>query len=119
MPVQWTLRKWLAVTHDIYRVADLRRRILEVTGVDLSSTALGAMWKDTPRALRLSTVEAICSTFQCKLSDFFDVTPAPARKRPPHKLYPGHGRRRARDVADFPAPEGFAKPAPTKRLKRR
>lgn len=112
MPVQWTFRKWLAVTHDIYRVSDLRRRILEVTGVDLSSPALSAMWKDSPRALRMSTVEVICATFQCRLNEFFDVTPAPARKRPPHRLYPGHGRRRkVAAVADFPSPDSF--PAPT------
>jgi LacI family transcriptional regulator, galactose operon repressor len=113
MAVRWTLRKWLAVTHDVYRTADLRRRILEATGVDLSAPALGAMMRETPRALRFSTIEAICTTFQCQLSDFCQVIPGPVRRRSPHQLYPGHGRRtKAREVGDFPKPSAFPVTAP-------
>ncbi len=112
MPLQWTLRKWLAVTHDLYRPADVRRRILEVTGIDLTAQALSTLMTRTPRALRLSTIEAICATFQCKLSDFCDVVPGQARKRAPHRLYPGHGRRKKpREFTEFPDPDSFSGPS--------
>jgi DNA-binding Xre family transcriptional regulator len=111
VPLQWTLRKWLAVTHDIYRPADVRRRILEATGIDLTAQALSSLMTGKPRALRLSTIEAICSTFQCKLSDFCEVVPATVKKRAPRQLYPGHGRRtKRREVTAFPDPDTFAEP---------
>lgn len=112
MPIQWTLRKWLAVTHDLYGATALRMRILEATGIDISSQALGELLRKPPRALRIDTVQAICTAFQCKLSEFCEVTPNPARRRSRHRPYASQGRkRRVEAISDFPAPPA----APRKR----
>lgn len=112
MPIAWTLRKWLAVTHDIYGASSLRRRIVEATGVEISAQALGALLREPPKALRIETIQALCTTFQCRLSDFCEVTPNPVRRRVRRRPYAAQGRkRRVAELADFPAPPA----APTKR----
>lgn len=114
MPVQWTLKKWLAVEHDIYRPSELRERILERTGVALSHQAVSDLLRRPPKALKLSTMEVLCTTFQCALSDFCQVVPGkpkPGRLRRP---YAAHGkRRRERTIATFPSPSEFAAPTPS------
>jgi hypothetical protein len=116
MPIQWTLRKWLAVTHDVYGATALRTRILDATGIDISTQALGELLRKPPRALRTETVQAICTAFQCKLSEFCDVTPGPARRRSRHRPYAAQGRkRRVEALADFPSPPSGPPATPRQR----
>jgi DNA-binding Xre family transcriptional regulator len=75
LPVQWTLRKWLAVNYDIYKSTELRTLLSEKAGYSLSKTAAAALLKKPPGALRIRTMQAICTALNCKLSDFFDVLP--------------------------------------------
>jgi DNA-binding Xre family transcriptional regulator len=111
MPMQWTLRKWLAVTHDLYGATALRKRILDTTGVDISSQALGELLRKPPRALRVDTVQAICTALQCKLSDFCEVIPSQPRRRARHRPYASQGRKRRVDaLAEFPAPPAVDPP---------
>lgn len=111
MPMQWTLRKWLAVTHDLYGATALRQRILDTTGVDISAQALGELLRKSPRALRVDTVQAICTALQCKLSDFCEVIPGKQRRRARHRPYASQGRKRRVDtLADFPVPPGVVPP---------
>ncbi|MDJ0766531.1 MAG: helix-turn-helix transcriptional regulator [Myxococcota bacterium] len=108
MPLKWTLRKWLAVMQDVYQAAELRRRILEATGLDITPQSLARMMSKPPRALRVATIEAICTTFQCQLSDFCEVTPGRVHKRGVRSLYGRRARRpKHKNIADFPAPETF------------
>lgn len=105
MPIAWTLRKWLAVTHDVYGASALRRRILDATGIEISAQALGVLLRAPPKALRVETIQALSTTFQCKLSDFCEVTPSTVRRRVRRRPYATQGRkRRAAELADFPAP---------------
>jgi len=120
MPIHWTLKKWLAVEHDIYRPSELRERILERTGVALSHQAVSDLLSKPPRALKLSTMEVLCTTFQCVLSDFCQVVagkPKPGRLKRP---YAAHGkRRRERAIAAFPSPSEFATPTSSQPPSRR
>lgn len=114
MPIQWTLKKWLAVEHDIYRPSELRERILERTGVALSHQAVSDLVRRPPKALKLSTMEVLCTTFQCALSDFCQVLPGKPKPGRLKRPYAAHGkRRRERAVTAFPAPSDFAAPAPS------
>lgn len=79
MPIVWDLRKWLAVNHDIYRPSELQAALVERVGVRLSLQAISALLKKEPQGLRIQTIQAICDTFNCRLSDFCDVLPNPAR----------------------------------------
>ena len=76
MPLVWNLRKWLAVNRDIYRPVDLRKLIAEKAGVQLSLQAISTLMQSHPSALRIATLEALCTALECKASEFFDVLPA-------------------------------------------
>ncbi len=113
MPIQWTLKKWLAVEHDIYRPSELRERILERTSVALSHQAVSDLLRRPPKSLKVSTMEILCTTFQCALSDFCQVVPGKAKLGRLKRPYVAHGkRRRERAVVAFPSPADFA-PAPS------
>jgi DNA-binding Xre family transcriptional regulator len=116
VPLQWTLKKWLAVTHDVYRATDLKKRIVERTGTDISVQSLSVLLRDNPRALRINTIEAICATFQCKLSDFCEVVPGAAKRKLPHRPYAAHAKRKKQAaIADFPSPADFPSTPPQPR----
>lgn len=112
MPVRWSLKKWLAVEHDIYRPVELQRRILERTGIDISPQALGELLRRPPRQLKLSTMEALCTALQCTLNDFFEIVPGKATRRRVRRPNAAHGNRR-RQNTDFPSPSAF-QPHPEK-----
>lgn len=75
MPVQWNLKQWMAVNRQIYRPADLQALLEEKAGVQLSWQAVSALLNNTPGALRLSTIQALCNALDCKLSDLCEVWP--------------------------------------------
>lgn len=114
MPTKWTLKKWLAVEHDIYRASELRERILERTGVQLSHASVSALLRQTPKVIKLSTMQVLCTTFQCTMSDFLEVTPGKARRGRPRRPYAAHAGKRK--PAEFPSPDDF--PPPRGRSKR-
>jgi DNA-binding Xre family transcriptional regulator len=75
MPVQWNLKRWLAVERNIYRPSELRTLLLTKTDLKLSLQAVSTLVNETPGALRLRTIQALCNALDCKLSDFCDVFP--------------------------------------------
>jgi DNA-binding Xre family transcriptional regulator len=81
MPVEWKLKKWLAVERDIYRPSELQALLAERAGVQLSLQAVSTLINSTPSALRLQTIQALCDALNCKLSDFCDVLPDPSTGR--------------------------------------
>lgn len=112
MPIRWTLKKWLAVEHDIYRPSELKTKILESTGVQISHQALSELLRRTPKNLKLSTMEILCTTFQCQLSDFCDVTPGKVKSRRLRQPYRAHGKHR-KPPASFPSPDDFQPKSPS------
>lgn len=119
MPIEWNLRKWLAVNHDIYRPSELQALLAERLGVRLSLQAISALMNNKPHALRMQTVQALCNALNCKLSDFCDVLPDSSatlqRQRkvagtPLSRLY-GSTKESKPDSLDdvFPDPRDFKK----------
>lgn len=115
MPVVWNLKKWLAVERDIYRPSELQALLAEKAGVQLSLQAVSALINGKPNALRLQTIQAMCNALDCKLSDFCDVLPDPAkeqRKRRqatgdvPSRLYGGKKQPEEKESI-FPNPQKF------------
>jgi DNA-binding Xre family transcriptional regulator len=119
MPVEWKLKKWLAVERDIYRPSQLQALLAERAGVHLSLQAVSALTNSTPSALRLQTIQALCNALDCKLSDFCDVLPDAAsagrQKRRkaagegPVRLY-GKGEKSKGSGNIFPDPKEFTPP---------
>ena len=75
MPVRWNLKRWLAVERNIYRPSQLRTLLLRKTGLEISLQAVSTLVNETPGALRLRTMQALCNTLDCKLSDFCEIYP--------------------------------------------
>lgn len=89
MPIQWTLKKWLATERDIYRPSELQILLREKAGVKLSLQAVSALVNSTPKALRLRTMEALCDTLDCKLSDFCQVLPTEVERLQEYQPFAG------------------------------
>ncbi len=75
MPVQWNLKQWLAIHHQIYRSSELQLLLEEKAGIQLSLQAISSLLNNVPGALRLSTIQALCNALGCTLSDFCEVLP--------------------------------------------
>ena len=93
MPLQWTLRKWLAVERDIYKPSQLQARILEKTGIKISIQALSALMTEQPGALRIQTIQVLCDALDCDLHAFCNVTPDPRKHQEPIRHAVGENRR--------------------------
>ena len=104
MPLVWNLRKWLAVNRDIYRPVDLQKLIAEKAGVHLSLQAVSALMQSTPSALRIATLEVLCTALECKASEFFDVLPPNTQE----------GQQLHKAVGDAPSPLYGTKGADTR-----
>lgn len=89
MPVEWKLKKWLAVERDIYRPYELKALLAEKAGVYLSLQAVSALMNGTPSALRLQTIQALCTALECKLSDFCEVLPETVSEKKQRKVAGG------------------------------
>jgi len=75
MPIKWKLRSYLADKHGVFNATALKRRIEEQTGVVISLSNIHTYFAKKPVQLKLTTVELMCTTFGCVLSDFLEVTP--------------------------------------------
>jgi DNA-binding Xre family transcriptional regulator len=110
----WNLKKWLAVNRDIYRPSELQLLIAEKVGVRLSLQAISAIINGQPSALRLQTIQALCTALNCKLSEFCDVLPdSPVAGRGKHsaeKAVPIYGSKRP-VTSPFPDPRAFGSKA--------
>jgi DNA-binding Xre family transcriptional regulator len=116
MPVEWKLKKWLAVERDIYRPYELKALLAEKAGVYLSSQAVSALMNSTPRELRIATLQALCTALDCNLSDFFEIHPETVteqkRKKAvgdePTRLYgKASGSVESSEPPSFPSPRAY------------
>src|SRR5260370_22993116 len=111
MSLIWSLKKTMVLRNGLYRPADLREALVECLGVQLSLTSVSALVNRQPRALRVRTMQAICNTLNCRLSDFCEIEPdAFAQNKPklqgisPQQLYVWST---GTDAISFPAPFQF------------
>ncbi len=116
MPVEWKLKKWLAVERDIYRPFELKALLAEKAGVYLSSQAVSALMNSTPSALRIPTLQALCTALDCKLSDFFEIYPETVAEQKhkkvvgdePARLYGKEkGSVESSETPSFPSPRAY------------
>lgn len=111
----WNLRRWLASEHNIYRPTELRTVLAERAGYHLTVQAVSTLMKERPRELRLRTIEAICQSLNCKLSDFCEVSPdAQAAVETQQPSSPGSGPKQRKHVSNLRR-EQISLPAPPKR----
>lgn len=88
MAISWRLKTYLATKHGIFSAVDFQKKIITATSVIISVQNLRAYINDKPKLIPLKTIELICTTLQCELSDFCEVRPQPKNlgKPTPKKL---------------------------------
>jgi DNA-binding Xre family transcriptional regulator len=77
MAISWRLRTYLATRHGIFSAVEFQKAITQATGTIISVQNLRGYLNEKPKLLPLKTIELICTTLQCKLSDFCEITAQP------------------------------------------
>lgn len=118
MPLRWNLRLYLANHHGIFRATELQVLLKEKAGVHLSLQSVSTLMKDSPSAMRVQTIQAICNALGCKLSDFCEVLPDKEHMIRQRKVAGGDtlrlygGKETNEDSEDpFPHPRNYRKTA--------
>lgn len=75
MALKWSLKRTMVLRKGLYRPSDLKGALAERNGFSLSLTSVCALIKKDPEVLKVSTIQAICNTLNCRLSDFCDIEP--------------------------------------------
>lgn len=77
MAISWDLQKWLKENRGITDPKEIRDLIALRTRYKISLQSVkGLLLKEIPQILRVETIQALCDTFNCRLSDFYDITPS-------------------------------------------
>lgn len=94
-------------SHEIYTVTAFQRRIVNKTGVRISVGNLCNYVNDTPKLLRLDTVEILCTALECELSAFLQVRPKKMDSEKKRKLSFKNTPTSKIAVKTFPEPEDY------------
>ena len=97
MSLIWSLQRELYTRKNLFRPVDLQALLIE-QGLKLSRPAVGSLVNETPDAVRLRTMQAICNALGCRLSDFCIMEPDATN----HTARPNSG-----DSLHFPDPFQF------------
>lgn len=77
MAIHWRLKTYVASQHGIFSAVDLQKKIIQSTGVIISAQNLRMYLNQKPKSIPLKTMELLCTTLQCDLSQFCEVKPKP------------------------------------------
>lgn len=106
MAITWNLRT-LASKKGIYRAKDLQRRIAERTGVLVSLQNVCNLLNTKPQSVKLKTIEIICTSLDCQMNDFCEITPGKFDKSKTRKLSFKNTPHASRGKSEFPDPGDY------------
>ena len=106
MAITWKL-KTLASSKGIYRAKVLQRQIILKTGVQISLQNICNLLNDKPQGVKLKTIEIICTTLDCKMTDFCEITPGKYDASDVRKLSFRNTPQNARGKSEFPDPKDY------------
>lgn len=106
MAIHWRLKSLLAA-RGIHRARTLQRRITDKTGVIISLQNLCNLLNDKPQAIRLKTMEVLCSALDCNLEEFCSIKPGRYDLDQVHKLSYQNTPHTRRGKASFPDPKDY------------
>lgn len=104
MAIRWRLKTYLSSNHQIFTATQLQRKLIETVGVEISLQNLCNLINKKPASVRLKTMEIICSSLQCELSDFCEIVPKKMDPSSKKKLSPQNTPMKARLKNGFPDP---------------
>jgi DNA-binding Xre family transcriptional regulator len=108
MAIHWHLKTYLARQQGIYRPTDLQALVVKKTNILISLPSISKLLNRKPAAIRLHTMELICTALDCQLSDFCQIKPS-VNKRPEvrKRLSPVHTPANKKSVTAFPDPVDY------------
>ncbi|WP_025991616.1 helix-turn-helix domain-containing protein [Bacillus paranthracis] len=65
MTIEWKLRQMMA-KNEIWTGTELARLMEEKTGYKMSAPSISALINETPKQMKVSTLDALCTTLNCK-----------------------------------------------------
>ena len=86
MAISWRLKSYLAQNHSIYGATQLQKKIRNVTGIIISVQNLSNYLNAKPKAIRLETMQIICTALNCQLTMFCKVSPDEGKEKTEKKL---------------------------------
>jgi DNA-binding Xre family transcriptional regulator len=106
MAISWRLKTLLSTKYSIHSSTEFKKKIEEKTGVVISLQNVCNLVNKKPVAIRLETIEIICTTLECKLKDFLQIKEKEIIKKTKKKLSfknTPHSKR----TNHFPDPEDY------------
>ena len=82
MKATWRLRM-AAAQREVWTGAQLRRRLAEKAGLNLSAASVSALLTKQPSQLKLETLAALCTAVECTPKDLLDIDTTPVAAAPP------------------------------------
>lgn len=77
--IKWKLRQ-VMVDKGLWTGQDLLDRLQNKAGIIISHTAVMQLIKQTPKAIRFQTLEALCVALECDPWDLIEYTPTAVKK---------------------------------------
>ena len=108
MAIQWRLKS-LVAERGIYRARDLQKKIIQETGVTISLQNLCNLLKEKPKAVRLLTIEILCTALNCSMTDFCKIKAGKYDPQHIRKLSFQNTPHIMRGKSEFPDPKDYEK----------
>lgn len=68
MSIEWRLRQVMA-KNEIWSGSELARRMEETTGYKMSAPSISALLNESPKQMKITTLDALCSALNCKADE--------------------------------------------------
>ena len=81
MNIRWRLRM-AAAQKEVWTGADLRRLLVERSGMQLSAASVSALLTKQPSQVKMTTLAALCTALECTPNDLFEVDTTPVESKP-------------------------------------
>ena len=105
--MSWRLKTYLATRHGIFKATELRKKIIAETNIAISLQNLCNLLNGKPQALRLRTIEILCTALACELSDFCQVRAGKVKSEGLRKLSFQNTPYKVRAKSQFPDPTDY------------
>lgn len=107
MAINWRLKTYLSTQHGIFSATVLQKQIIKATGTIISIPNLCRYINKKPQKLPLKTMELVCTTLNCNLSDFCEIGPAKSNAKSTKKLSYKNTPNSKKAVNNFPRPKDY------------
>lgn len=108
MSIEWRLKSFLSQKYLIYSATEFQKKITTKTGYILSLPNICKLLNKKPKMIRLETIELICTSLDCPLSDFMEVKPKQFKNIQDKKKYSYKNTPLSkRAIKSFPDPQDY------------